>query len=648
MTEQSVQFDHEVDVLVVGSGAGGMVAALTARSEGLRPLIIEKSRYWGGSSARSGGGAWVPNAPALLREGQRDDPQQIVDYVVAIAGDRVERGRIERYVEQAPKMMEFLESQSSYLANGFFWISGYSDYHPDLGGNPLGRGLWARPIDRRLLGEEMKTLHPGVRRMQLPLGAWITSVDLHELLAIRWGGLRHKKILLKLAWRVLRARVLGERIGASGQALATRLRLTLRQQGIDIWRETPMQALITDAGGRVIGVEAEREGRPFTIGARHGVVLASGGFDHNLEMRKRYQPGITQDWSLGAATNVGDGIAAGEALGAATDLMEDAWWQPVMPSAADGSLVGLVAERQYPGQFIVNGAGRRFVNEATPYILFCQAQLAGHRTGVSHIPCWMIIDSTAWKRNIIAGHLPGAPMPKPWRQAGVAFKARTLQDLALRIGVSPSALQETADRYNSLVDRGADEDFHRGVSAYDRYYGDPSYPNPNLARVEKPPFYAFAIVPGDLGTKGGLLTDEDARVLRPDGPIPGLYATGNTSASVMGTKYAGPGATLGPAMTFAYVAARHIAAAARAAGAPADSAVAASTETSDLPAPDNASAASDNAFGCVGQRFRLRRTALPAASDNASAASDGASAAPDGGSAAPDGASAAPVAPTTG
>jgi hypothetical protein len=334
----------------------------------------------------------------------------------------------------------------------------------------------------------------------------------------------------------------------------------------------------------VIGVEAERNGEPHSIGARHGVVLASGGFDHNLPMRRRHQPGITRDWSLGAATNEGDGILAGESLGAATDLMEDSWWQPVMPSAADGSLVGLVAERQYPGQFIVNGAGKRFVNEATPYITFVQTVLAGHATGVSHIPCWQIIDSIAWKRNIIAGHLPGLPMPKPWIKAGAAFKASTLEELAQKIRVDPGTLHETADRYNSLVDLGRDADFGRGESAYDRYYGDPSYPHPNLARVEKPPFFAFAIMPGDLGTKGGLLTDEYARVVgEGGGAIEGLYGTGNVSASVMGTDYAGPGATLGPAMTFGYLAARHIAAGLRetavssdsATGAPAASAPAA-------------------------------------------------------------------------
>jgi 3-oxosteroid 1-dehydrogenase len=537
-----------------------MVAALTAHAEGLDALVIEKSRLFGGSTARSGGGAWVPNAPALLREGQRDDPQTIVDYLLAIAGDRVSRERIERYVEEAPRMMEFLEGTSPWLADGFFWIRGYSDYHPEKGGNPLGRGVWATPIDRRLLGDEMQYLQTGVRRMQLPLGAWITSVDLHDLLAFRWGGLGHKKIFFKLGYRMARARLLGERIGVSGQALATRLRLALRDDGIPLWRETPMKRLLTDESGRVTGIEAERDGRPLRIRARRGVVLASGGFEHNAEMRRRYQPALTEDWSLGVAANEGDGILLGQELGGAVDLMEDAWWMPTMPAAADGSLVGLVAERQYPGQFIVNAAGRRFVNEASPYVVFCQAQLAGQATGVSHIPAWMIVDDRAWKRNIIAGHVPGRPMPKVWQELGCAQTAPTLEALAPLIGVPPGALRETADRFNRFAREGRDDDFDRGESAYDNYYGDPSFRNPNLAPVDKPPFYAFALLPGDLGTKGGLVTDVDARVLRADGsPIDGLYATGNVSASVMGTKYAGPGATLGPAMTFAYVAVRHIA-----------------------------------------------------------------------------------------
>lgn len=551
-------YDHAVDVLVVGSGAPGMVGAITAQAHGLETMVVEKSRYWGGSSARSGGGAWAPNAPALVRAGQVDDPAATIAYLERLTEGRVPSERIVRFVEEVPRMMAFLESTGPHLADGFFWIAGYSDYHPELGGNPLGRGLWARPIDLRLLGDERETLHPGVRRMQLPLGAWITSVDLHDLLAVRWGGLGHKRILGKLAWRVVRARVTGERIGVSGRALVTRLRLTMRERGLPIWRETPMRSLIVEEG-RVVGVEVERDGRTLRIRAWKGVLLACGGFDHHREMR-RHHLGLEQDWSLGAASNEGDGIRLGAQLGGALDLMDDAWWMPTMPSAADGSLVGLVAERQYPGQFIVNGAGRRFVNEATPYVVFGQAQIAGERTGVGHIPAWMIVDDVAWRRNVIAGHLPGTAFPKAWRAAGCAFQAPTLRELAARIGVPGEALEATAARYNELVAGGRDDDFHRGESPYDNYYGDPSYANPNLAPVERPPFLALAITPGDLGTKGGLVTDVDARVVRADGtPIEGLYATGNVSASVMGKRYAGPGATLGPAMTFAYVAARHAA-----------------------------------------------------------------------------------------
>ena len=559
MAERS--FDREVDVLVVGSGAGGMTTALTADHEGLTTLVIEKTEYFGGSTARSGGGAWVPNAPALLREGQRDDPEEILAYLDRLIGDRVPRARREAYVREAPRMMEFLETQSSYLADGFFWIEGYSDYHPELGGHPLGRGVWAKPIDRRVMGADIKDLRSGIKRMQLPLGAWITSVDLHDLLAVRWGGLSHKKIFLKLAYRIARARLLGERMTASGQALAIRLRMTLRDKGIPVWLETPMQSLITDEDGRVTGVETLREGRPYRIGARRAVVLATGGFDHNVEWRRRYQAPLEREWSMGSPENMGDGIAAGQALGAATDLMDDAWWMPCM-EMPEGARFGLVAERQYPGQFIVNAAGRRFVNEATPYVDFVHAQMDGHRTGVSHIPGWMIIDDRSFKRNIIAGHFPGTPLPKDWVASGLARTAPTLEALADKLGIPPQALRETADRFNGFARAGRDEDFHRGESPYDNYYGDHSLPNPNLAEVAKPPFYAFAISPGDLGTKGGLVTDEHARVLREDGSvIDGLYATGNTSASVMGNDYAGPGATIGPAMTFGYVAARHIAAA---------------------------------------------------------------------------------------
>ncbi|HWH20955.1 MAG TPA: FAD-binding protein [Solirubrobacterales bacterium] len=550
----STGFDATYDVICVGSGVTGMVGALAAKSRGLEPLIVEKSEYFGGSSARSGGGVWAPNSPTLIKAGQRDDPAKTFEYMKTLAGDRVSDERIHAYLDTVPAMMEFVESQSSYLKDGFFWIPGYSDYHPDKGGNPLGRGIWPKPIDRKVLGDEMKYLHYGVKRMQLPLGAWITSVDLHDLLALRWKGIKQSKVLFKMGWRVVRARTTGERIGGSGQALVTRMRMAVKEHDIPLWRLTPMEGLITDDSGRVVGIEATKDGKPIRLGARHGVLIGAGGFDHNLPMREAHQPGITQDWSLGAATNTGDGILAGEALGAATDLMEDAWWMPTMHSP-EGEWMNLVPERQYPAQFIVNGDGKRFVNESSPYVVFVQHVLAGQATGVSHIPSWYITDHYSWTHNFIAGHIPLTPMPKNWLESGNAKVADTMEELAAKIGVPPENLKATAARYNDLAAKGHDDDFKRGDSAYDNYYGDHSLDNPNLAPLGKGPYYAFALQPGDLGTKGGLMTDVDARVLRKDGSvIEGLYAAGNSSASVMGTKYAGPGASLGPAMVFGYLA----------------------------------------------------------------------------------------------
>jgi succinate dehydrogenase/fumarate reductase flavoprotein subunit len=553
-------YDAEFDVVAVGSGAGGMVAALTAQAEGLEAVVIEKASVFGGSTAMSGGGAWLPNAPYFRRIGEVDDPERIYDYLVRIAGDDVSHDRLRRYVAEAPRMAELLESRSRWFRGAFFWNRGYSDYHPDKGGNPLGRGLWAVPIDRRELGDDEQRLRAGTARIRgLPRGMWLTGADLHSINRIRWGFFPEAyRALLRLGWRTVRARVLGERMAPNGSALATRLRLSVRDAGIPLWLETPLRSLVTDDDGRVVGVEAERDGRPFRIRARRGVILATGGFESNAEFRTQYQPTVGKGWSMASPDSQGDGHRAGEALGAALDLMDDAWWFPVI--LLPGGIFGTVAERQYPGQFIVNAAGRRFVNEASPYTDFGRAQIAGHESGVGHIPAWMVLDDRAWSRNIICAHFPGRPMPADWIGSGLVKKTGTIEELAGQIGVPPAALRETQERFNGFARQGRDEDFRRGESAYDNWYGDPTRPNPNLAEVSEPPFYAFQVYPGDLGTKGGLLTDENARVLRTDGSaIPGLYACGNVSSSVMGHDYAGPGATIGPAMTFAFVAARHIA-----------------------------------------------------------------------------------------
>jgi 3-oxosteroid 1-dehydrogenase len=288
-------------------------------------------------------------------------------------------------------------------------------------------------------------------------------------------------------------------------------------------------------------------------------MIAAGGFEFNEEMRRRYQPTLGGvGHSHGAPSNTGDGIRAGEAIGAATAIMDDAWWMPAVDTP--GSPRPTVMERQAPNQFIVNSQGKRFVNESGPYTDFGHAQLEGHASGVSHMPSYMIVDHEAWTHNIIAGHVPGMPLPKAWLDYGTVTVADTITELGEKIGVPGKNLEDTLKRFNRFAREGFDEDFHRGESAYDNFYGDHRQKNPNLAEVRHPPFYAFRMVLGDLGTKGGLLTDDRARVLDEKGqPIPGLYAAGNSSASIMGHSYAGPGATIGPGMTFGWIAAHDMA-----------------------------------------------------------------------------------------
>jgi succinate dehydrogenase/fumarate reductase flavoprotein subunit len=560
-------FDHVVDVLVVGSGGGGMTAALTAHAAGLDALVIEKSSHFGGSTALSGGGIWVPGAPAQRREGYTPSPEAVVGYLQRITEGLVSEARIRQYVETAPQMLQFLEQLSGWLE--FVWKPGYADYYPELpGGSELGSTINVPPIDLRKLGvDEQKMLAP---LALAPRGIWLGPKELRTFYRIRqsWAG---KGVLLKLISRMVRARVLGERMAAIGQSLAARLRLAMRERGVALWLDSPMTELLIGADGSATGAVVERDGVVQRVGARHGVILASGGFDHDLARRKEVLPVIDQDWSFGNPAAMGDGIRAGEKVGAATELLDEAWWFPAI-QWPDGRMQFMLNERMMPAQFIVNGDGKRFINEAAPYMDFGHAMIDGQNSGVTHIPCWLITDHRSWNRYVIGGHLPipkipGAPVPtgrkvpRAWLESGVVKAATSWDEMAAKIGVPAARLAETASRFNELARKGHDDDFNRGDSVYDNYYGDPTLPNPNLYPLGDPPFYAFRIVLGDLGTSGGLRTDEFARVLRADDTvIPGLYAVGNTAAPVMGRSYAGAGATIGPAMTFGFVAAKHIAA----------------------------------------------------------------------------------------
>jgi 3-oxosteroid 1-dehydrogenase len=567
MTAPSTGFDHVVDALIVGSGGGGMAAALTASASGLDVLVVEKSSRFGGSTALSGGGIWVPGAPAQRREGYAPPPEGVVEYLRRITEGLVSEARIRQYVQSAPQMLEFLEQLSGWLE--FVWKPGYADYYPELpGGSELGSTINVPPIDLRKLGaDEQRLLQP---LALAPRGIWLGPKELRTFYRIRqsWAG---KSVLLKLVARMVRARVFGERMAAIGQSLAARLRLAMRERGIPLWLDTPMLQLLTDADGTVTGASVERDGNTQRIAARFGVILASGGFDHDLAWRKEELPILEQDWSFGNPAAMGDGIRAAQKLGAATELLDEAWWFPAI-QWPDGRMQFMLNERMMPAQFIVNGDGKRFINEAAPYMDFGHAMIDGQKSGVTHIPCWLITDHRSWNRYVIAGHLPvpkipGAPVPTgrkvppAWLESGVVKAARTWDEMAAKIGVPAGQLSETAHRFNELARKGHDDDFNRGDSVYDNYYGDPTLSNPNLHPLSGPPYYAFRIVLGDLGTSGGLRTDEYARVLRADDTVVrGLYAVGNTSAPVMGRSYAGAGATIGPAMTFGYVAAKHCAA----------------------------------------------------------------------------------------
>ncbi|CRK57818.1 3-oxosteroid 1-dehydrogenase [Alloactinosynnema sp. L-07] len=542
-------WDDEFDLVIVGSGGGGMTAALTAQDLGLSCVVLEKAKRYGGSTGISGGGIWIPNNPTLRRAGHDDSRESIRRYLDELIGERAEAARLDAYVDHGPDAMALLE-KSRWVR--FLWTKGYADYHPELeGGRPLGRSIEAVPFDTRKLGEDEEFQRPN--SMKGPLGLWVTARDYRDLAMVKrtWRG---RRASLVAAWRVFSNFFLRRHMSTGGRALVARLRMALKDAGIPLWLRTPMTSLVVE-GSRVVGVEVTRDGAVRRIRARKGVLLASGGFEHNQEMRDTWLPdGGRANLSLGARENVGDGIVAGLGLGAAVDLMDDAWWMPSVTHPS-GAAIPLVSERCIPGSVIVSSNGERFTNESSPYTNFVHDQLDG-----KHVPAWFVMDAKARRRYPFAQILPGQPFPKSFYEAGLVVRAESIEELATKIGLPADALATTVATFNEYARTGDDLDFGRGNSAYDRYYGDPTLKNPNLDTIDRAPYYAVKLDVGDLGTKGGLVSDEHARVLREDGSvIDGLYVTGNASSSVMGNEYAGPGATIGPSIVFGYVAARHAA-----------------------------------------------------------------------------------------
>jgi 3-oxosteroid 1-dehydrogenase len=534
-----------------------MTAALAAAQAGLQTVIIEKARYFGGSSALSGGAVWIPNNPVNVRAGVPDSFEQADRYLEAIVGDRVPQARRRAFLTQGPATIDFLERNTRYVR--FAASPGYPDYHPDApGGRAGGRSMSPVAVNVKKLGALSAELNRS-DVLQPPAGIWLKPIEYRKLLLVTrtWPG---RLTALRVSFRTGVARALGRTMVSSGAAGVVRLRLAVRDAGIPLWLDTPLRSLVVDDTGRVRGAEAGPDGSRFTITARRGVILAAGGFERNAEMRAKYQRApITGTWTSGAETNTGDAIQAGLEIGADVEMMDRAWWGPAMLTG--GRAVFILSERSLPGSIMINRQGRRFVNESAPYVDVVDIMYDENDAGRETIPCYLIFDQGFRNRYPFVKVPPRLRLPQQWIDEGIVVTAPTVRQLSEQIGVSAEALAATVEKFNGFARAGRDEDFGRGESAYDRYYADPAnHPNPNLAPLVRAPFYAVRLVPGDLGTSGGLRCDEHARVLRPDdSPIEGLYAIGNCSSAVMGHQYAGPGATIGPAMVFGFVAAQHIA-----------------------------------------------------------------------------------------
>lgn len=542
------------DVVVVGSGAAGMTAALTAAKRGLSCVVLEKAATFGGSAARSGAGIWIPNNPVILAAGVPDTPAKAAAYLAAVVGPDVSADRQQAFLGHGPAMVSFVMANSPLR---FRWMEGYSDYYPELpGGLPGGRSMEPDQLDGTILGAELARLNPPY--MAVPAGMVVFSAD-YKWLTLSAVSVKGAAVATECLARGTKAALLGQKPLTMGQSLAAGLRAGLLAAQVPVWLNTPMSDLFLE-NGAVTGAVVTRDGTTGLVRARRGVVVGSGGFEHNAAMRAEFQrQPIGTAWTVGAKENTGDGIQAGRRAGAALDLMDDAWWGPAVPLPDEPYFC--LAERTLPGGLLVNAAGARFVNEAGPYSDVVHT-MYDRDPGAPDIPAWLVVDQNYRNRYLFKDVAPTFTFPDSWYTSGAAYKAWTLDDLARRIGVPAAALRTTVGRFNGLALSGKDTDFHRGDSAYDHYYTDPAVlPNSCLAPLWLPPYYAFKIVPGDLGTKGGLRTDARARVLRPDGTvIPGLYAAGNASAAVMGHSYAGAGSTIGPAMTFGYIAALDLAA----------------------------------------------------------------------------------------
>lgn len=563
------QASETYDVVVIGSGAAGATAALRAAEQGLSVLIVEKAHKYGGTSATSGGVLWVPNHQLIHNDDSREQALKYLDCLIDVP---IQRDRLEAYLDQAPEMIRFLKSQGMSPLP-----ASWPDYFPSLPGARADRSIIFDTFDGRDLGDQFPLMREQYTRFKL-LNRY--AMDLSEFFAISTRSQGWVKAFLKILWRYwtdfsTRSITRRDRRFTSGTALMGNLYKQVFARGVEVRLDTKLDELVVE-GGEVRAVEVSRFGRRYRIDARHGVILCAGGFEWNQELRDRFfrVPGLTRYSSSPEDANRGEALIAGMKIGAVTEHTEGGWWIPTMhkpmPKVSNFEEIHQAAfDVGRPHSVCVNRNGVRFVDEACGYDDFGEAMVNDQLKTGANTPCWLVFDAQFRQKFSAGGFMPTAIMPD-WSLAPdvwghYIFRADSIDGLARRIEVPVATLRQTIASMNEYAKTGVDPEFGRGGNDYDRMFGDPSItPNPCLGSIEKGPFYAIPVNLGDLGTKGGLKADAWARVL--DGhnqPIPNLYAAGNNSGSPFGNRYPGAGGTIGPAMTFAFVAVNDIVAKAR-------------------------------------------------------------------------------------
>jgi succinate dehydrogenase/fumarate reductase flavoprotein subunit len=562
----NAQRARNCDVLVIGSGAGGLSTAIVAKKGGLDVLVIEKEEFFGGTTAFSGGVLWIPGNPHARKAGIADTREAAVTYLRNETGNYFSEKAIDAFLDEGPRMLEFFERET----DAKFVLSGYPDYHPDVeGGVSIGRSVTAAPFDARQLGDEIKRLRPPLATITF-IGMMFNSSN--EDLKHFFRATRSLKSAAYVAKRLVShfkdLALYGRGVQVtSGNALAARLAKTIFDLKIPLLIGTAASRLVIEDGAVRGALVRDGEGE-YQISARRAVVLACGGFPHDAERVSRAYPHVArggQHFSPSPSGNTGDGVKMAEQAGGTCEIRfpSAAAWMPVSKVPTGDGQFGLfphLVDRYKPGVIAVNRRGKRFTNESNSYHDTGAAMIADNEAEVE-TAAWLICDH-ATIRKYGLGYAKPAPVPiGTYVRSGYLQTAPTLPKLAQVAGIDPDALEQTVIEYNKGAVIGEDREFGRGSTAFNRFLGDPeNKPNPNVAPIGKGPYYALKLMMGDLGTFDGLTTDTVGRVLGSDAkPIPGLYAVGNDRASIMGGNYPGAGITLGPIMTFGYITGRHLA-----------------------------------------------------------------------------------------